>query len=113
MARVSKPPIEVHLPQAAALADQRRQPQRLPRDRQAGLIVHALGGWYFAVGVRCAAGIHLPPTVDLFAVRDLNRYTGTAWACDNGVFFAKAGHPVLRRAIDQVVEHCRSRYDGV
>ena len=76
-------------------------------------IVQKLGGWYFDVGVHCAIGIDLPGTTDLFAFRDINRYTGTAWACDNGVFFAKAGHPVLQRAIDQVVEHCGSQYYGV
>ena len=76
-------------------------------------IVNKLGGWYFDVGVRCAMGIDLPSTIDLFAFRDINRYASTAWACDNGVFFAKAGHPVLQLAIDQVLEHCRTNYFGV
>ena len=76
-------------------------------------IVNRLGGWYFDVGLRCVTGIDLPASVDLLAFRDINRYTATAWACDNGAFFAKAGHPALQRAIDQVVEHCRTQHYGV
>ena len=76
-------------------------------------IVYQLGGWYIDVGLRVTAGIDLPAAVDLLAFRDINRYTSTAWACDNGLFFAKAGHPVLQRAIEMVIEHCRTQYYGV
>jgi hypothetical protein len=102
-----------HYPPQVLEAYRRLIPYAYRADLARYCIVNKVGGWYFDAGMRCATGIDLPASIDLFAFRDINRYTATAWACDNGAFFAKAGHPVLQRAIDQVVEHCRSNYYGV
>ena len=37
---------------------------------------------------------------DLYAFRSMNRYSGTSWACDNGMFYAEAGNPALEIAIE-------------
>lgn len=77
-------------------------------------IVNVLGGWYFDIGIYCPfRGIKFEPRITLAAFRENPRLTPYAsWSVANGLFYAKANHPVLQRAIEMITQNCENNYYG-
>ena len=73
-------------------------------------ILYKKGGWYLDVGLTAIG--RQDRNADLYAFRSMNRYSGTSWACDNGMFYAEAGNPALEIAIEMVVESVSNKYYG-
>ena len=73
-------------------------------------ILYKNGGWYLDVGLTAIG--RADTRVDLYAFRSMNRYSGTSWACDNGMFYAEPGNPALKIAIEMVVRHVSDKYYG-
>ncbi len=76
-------------------------------------ILNKLGGWYFDIGMRCVSHFSINESRKLVFFRDMNIYTKTSWACANGIIYSIKGHPVLRRAIDLIIENAVNEYYGL
>lgn len=76
-------------------------------------LLHALGGWYFDMGIRLHTPVELADHIDMVAFREIQKFTGTCWACMTAVIFSKPGNPALRYAIEQVVKNVESDYYGI
>lgn len=75
-------------------------------------IVYLRGGWYIDIGNRWVLPVRVPAGTSLLAFRDILHGAKSAWACQNGVFYACSGHAALRRAIEITVENCNTRFYG-
>lgn len=77
-------------------------------------IAYVFGGWYFDVGFYCPfPGVQLEPRITLAAFRENPRLTPYAsWSVANGLFYAQAEHPALRRAIEIITRNCETNYYG-
>jgi hypothetical protein len=76
-------------------------------------LLYRLGGWYFDIAVKLMTAVHLPPEVEALAYRDIQKNSGTCWACSNTILYSKQGNEVFRIAIEQVVQNCRDEYYGI
>lgn len=76
-------------------------------------LLFANGGWYFDMGIRLNTPVELGGRIEMLAFREIQKFTGTCWACMTAVIFSKPGNMALRYAIDQVVENCRNEYYGI
>jgi mannosyltransferase OCH1-like enzyme len=76
-------------------------------------LLNAIGGWYFDIGVRAARGIGLGPKVEFLAFRDIQRFSGTSWACATSVLYSQPDNPALRTAIAYIVRNCKDEYYGM
>ena len=76
-------------------------------------ILYAVGGWYFDIAIRLHSPVELADRIDFLAFREIQKFTGTCWACMTAVLFSKPGNPALLNAIDQVVENWATRYYGI
>lgn len=74
------------------------------------LFVH--GGLYVDLGIRFLTRLEPPLGSGLVAFRDLLVSSKNSWAVLNGLFFATAGRPELRTAIDLIVQNCKNKYYG-
>lgn len=76
-------------------------------------IISQFGGWYVDYGIRSVA---LPPAiddVDLIAFRDRQEHSGTSWALQNGLFYARRGLPAMGTAVELAVANIEARYYGI
>jgi mannosyltransferase OCH1-like enzyme len=76
-------------------------------------LLHAIGGWYFDMGIRLHTSIKLANHIDLLAFREIQKFTGTCWACMTAVIFSKPNNPALLYAIEQIVENVKNQYYGI
>lgn len=76
-------------------------------------LLFANGGWYFDMGIRLHTPVELGDRIEMLAFREIQRFTGTCWACMTAVIFSKPGNPALRYAIDQIVKNCQDEYYGI
>jgi len=76
-------------------------------------LLYRLGGWYFDVSVRLVTAINPALDVEALAYRDIQKNSGTCWACSNAILYSKKGNEVFQIAIEQVVQNCRKEYYGI
>lgn len=76
-------------------------------------ILYAVGGWYFDIAIRLHSPVQLGEQIDFLAFREIQKFTGTCWACMTAVLFSKPRNPALLNAITQVVENCQDKYYGI
>lgn len=76
-------------------------------------LLYAIGGWYFDMGIRLNVPVELGDRIDFLAFREIQKFTGTCWACMTAVLFSKPGNPALLYAIQQIVKNVESQYYGI
>ena len=76
-------------------------------------ILNVTGGWYFDIAVTVQTGIAVTEGVEFLAFRDIQRSSGTSWACATSVLYSRPGNPVLKTAIDRIVRNHKENYYGV
>ena len=106
--------IKEHIDSRVSAAYNKLIPYAYKSDLARLCIVYVVGGWYFDIGFYCPfPGVQFEPRIKLAAFRENPRLTPYAsWSVANGLFYAQAGHPVLRRAIDIITHNCESNYYG-
>jgi mannosyltransferase OCH1-like enzyme len=88
------------------------QPYSYKADLGRFCLLNRLGGWYADIAVRFAAGGELPG-VKFLAFRDIQRFSGTCWACATTILYSQPNNPALERAIAMIVENVRNRWYGL
>jgi len=77
-------------------------------------LLYSEGGWYIDVGVELAIStINVPESIETIAFKDMPIISQTTWTCQCSVLYAKPNLTVYRKAIDLVVENCKSNYYGI
>lgn len=76
-------------------------------------LLYAMGGWYFDMGIRLHTPVEINERIEMLAFREIQKFTGTCWACMTAVLFSKPGNPALLYAIEQIVANVNSRYYGI
>ena len=80
-------------------------------------LIYKLGGWYIDISIMPIRHIVLPDEIDFFYFYDLGHNILLPECqmsdCQNGFFYAKQGHPILKNAINMVVENCKKRNKGI
>lgn len=76
-------------------------------------LLHAIGGWYFDIAVTAQTGIVVGEGVEFLGFRDMQRRTGTTWACAGAVLYSQPRNPVLWTAIERIVTNRREDYYGL
>lgn len=105
--------IEAEYPRDVLDAYDTLQPYSYKADLGRFCLLHALGGWYADIAVTFAAGGDIPETVNFLAFRDIQRFSGTCWACATTVLYSRPGNPALEKAIARIVENVRNRFYGI
>jgi len=76
-------------------------------------IGYVYGGWYVDINIEIT---NRPPStnkIDMCLIRDFNSGTRTApWQLANGLFYTIPKHPVLKTAINMIVENVANEYYG-
>ena len=52
-------------------------------------LLYAIGGWYFDMGIRLNTPVELADYIEFLAFREIQKFTGTCWACMTAVLFSK------------------------
>lgn len=76
-------------------------------------LLNKLGGWYMDIGIRVASPVDVGSHIRWLAFRDIQRCSGTSWACSTSVLYSQPDNPALVTAIDLIVQNCRSKYYGI
>lgn len=76
-------------------------------------LLYKLGGWYFDMGICLNATVEIGPRIEMLAFREIQKFTGTCWACMTAVIYSKPGNKALLYAIEQVVENVKNKYYGI
>jgi mannosyltransferase OCH1-like enzyme len=76
-------------------------------------LLYATGGWYFDMGIRLNTPVELGERIEMLAFREIQKFTGTCWACMTAVLFSKPGNPALMYAIEQIVKNVNNQYYGI
>jgi mannosyltransferase OCH1-like enzyme len=76
-------------------------------------LLYAIGGWYFDMGIRLNTPIEVGERIEMLAFREIQKFTGTCWACMTAVIYSKPGNPALRYAIEQIVANYKNKYYGI
>ena len=80
-------------------------------------ILHRFGGWYADLSLKILEFVPLDQSIEMVYFHDFGlgppAPSSFLAACQNGFFFAKAGHPVLEQCIKVVLDHCRQRFYGL
>lgn len=76
-------------------------------------LLYAIGGWYFDMGIRLHTPVELADYIDFLAFREIQKFTGTCWACMTAVLFSKPKNPALLNAIEQIVSNVNTNYYGL
>lgn len=76
-------------------------------------LLYAIGGWYFDMGIRLNTPVELGERIEMLAFREIQKFTGTCWACMTAVLFSKPGNPALMYAIEQIVKNVNNQYYGI
>ena len=81
-------------------------------------LLYHFGGWYFDLGVQLAKPkvvLPLADVIDMVFFWDMGELLSPArsyYDCMNGIIYSRPLNPVLRIAIDLVIENCRSKFYG-
>ncbi|ACI50449.1 hypothetical protein Gdia_0658 [Gluconacetobacter diazotrophicus PA1 5] len=75
-------------------------------------VLYIHGGMYIDLGVRLMNKWDIPSAKGLAAFRDVPFITPSWTALQNGLIWSLPGRPELKKAIDWIVENCRTRYYG-
>ncbi len=81
------------------------------------LLFH-FGGWYFDLGIQIEKNYVFEPVgkdLDLIFFWDLGDVMApwrSFYDCMNGIIYSSPGNPILKTAIQMVVENCRNQYYG-
>jgi hypothetical protein len=57
--------------------------------------------------------LELGERIEMLAFREIQKFTGTCWACMTAVLFSKPGNPALMYAIEQIVKNVNNQYYGI
>lgn len=76
-------------------------------------LLYAIGGWYFDMGIRLNTPVELADYIEFLAFREIQKFTGTCWACMTAVLFSKPNNPALLYAIEQIVDNVKNKYYGI
>ena len=77
-------------------------------------LLKVCGGWYVDLGFKAVIPIgEVHENISLIALRDTVRYSEVPWACANNLIYAKPQHPAICRAIEIIIENCKSEYYGI
>ena len=80
-------------------------------------LIYQLGGWYVDISIMPICCIELPREIDFFYFYDLGHNLLLPECqmsdCQNGFFYAKPRHPILKHAINLVVENCKEKNKGM
>tara|TARA_Y100001968_G_scaffold327779_1_gene373538 strand:+ start:638 stop:1390 length:753 start_codon:yes stop_codon:yes gene_type:complete len=82
-------------------------------------LLYSYGGWYFDLGTQLAGDKRviapLAKDIDMiffWDVGDLLSPARSFYDCMNGIIFSKPKNPILKLAIDLVVENCKTKFYG-
>ena len=76
-------------------------------------LLYAYGGWYADITLKFLAGAPLLGETQLIYFYDHgNGPAVSGHFCQNGLFYAQKGLPLLAELIEAVVKHCKQRYHG-
>ena len=80
-------------------------------------LIYKFGGWYSDISLKPVFRYNLPDHVEFLYFCDhgdgASRQRVSPMDCQNGMFYAKKGHPVLARSIQSVINNCRHEYYGL
>ena len=80
-------------------------------------LIYQFGGWYCDLSVQIRRSIPLNSAIQMFYFHDFGlgppAPSSFLAACQNGFFFAQAGHPVLGDCIQTVVNNVEKRFYGL
>ena len=76
-------------------------------------LLNKLGGWYVDISIRMVNPVDIGPRIKMLAFRDIQRFSGTSWACVAGMLYSQPQSPALSTAIDLIVKNCREQYYGI
>jgi hypothetical protein len=76
-------------------------------------LLSKLGGWYIDIAIRMFNRVEMRDHVELFAFRDIQRFSFTSWSCVTGLIYAKPGCRAFDTAIEMVVANCVQQYYGI
>lgn len=71
------------------------------------------GGWYFDISVRLLFGLNTADNIRMIAFRDTGVQTHITWSASNSVIYAKKESPVFLKAIELIINNCKSNYYGI
>jgi hypothetical protein len=75
--------------------------------------LYIYGGWYFDISITILNAVKADEDVIAIAFRDIQRHSGTSWACCNGAIYSKRGNPVFLDAIRTIVNNCKTQDYGI
>ncbi len=76
------------------------------------LLLYEFGGWYFDISTRLMSHVAISDEVDLVAFIDPPQYTGTSFACSQGVVYSSAKNQLFGDLIDRVLANIKNEYYG-
>lgn len=76
-------------------------------------LLYQEGGWYCDIASRPVSPVEVPENIETIAFRDMPVFSGTAWSCVNAVLYSRPKSPVFNRAIQLVLENCKTSYYGI
>ena len=76
-------------------------------------LLNKLGGWYFDIAVRAVNPVSMGDRIEFLALRDIQRFSYTSWACATTVLYSKPDNTALVTAIEMIVNNCHEQYYGI
>ena len=76
-------------------------------------LLNKLGGWYLDIGVRVVNPVEVGERIDFLALRDIQRFSFTSWACATTVLYSKPDNTALQFAIEMIINNCKNKYYGI
>lgn len=76
-------------------------------------LLYSVGGWYFDISVRLNVPVEIGDRVEFLSFRDIQKFSGTCWACSTTVLFSKPGNLAMLYAIEQIVKNVENQYYGI
>ena len=106
--------LEQHFDQRIINAYKKLTPYAYKADLLRQCILLIKGGWYVDLGMYCPLPApKLDDRIELVAFREEPRVVpSSAWSVANGLIYAKANHPAIKRTIDNIVKNCEANYFG-
>ena len=109
--------LATHYGQDVLKAYEQLKPLAFKADLARYCILHHYGGWYADLSLKILEFVPLDRSIEMIYFHDFGlgppAPSSFLAACQNGFFFAKAGHPVLEGCIKTVLENCRQRFYGL
>jgi len=99
-----------HYPEPVLQAYRALTPYAFKADLARYCLLHTYGGLYSDLSYLHLRPIEIGERCDMVVFRDIAGHP--SWAVSNAVIYAEADSPVLKRAIDRVVEHFNARFYG-